>query len=100
MTEVILPNLLKHDGRPNGSIYAATILLGTNDAVQQDKDDRHVPIEEYKKHLVSIISKMEDSGIPSENIIIISPPPIDLEAWANYCKVQGKIYYVLILNFF
>ena len=92
MAEVILPNLLKHDGKPNGSLFAATVLLGTNDAVLQDKDDRFVPVEEYKKNLVSIISKLESNGIPSENIVLISPPPMDLQAWTAYCKAQGTIY--------
>jgi len=91
MAEVILPNLLKHDGQPKGSLYATTILLGTNDAVLRDKDDRHVPVEEYKKNLVSIISKMESKGIPSENIILISPPPMDLEAWSVFSRKQGYL---------
>ena len=92
MAEIILPSLLKRDGQPKGSLYAATILLGTNDAVLKEKDDRHVPVEEYKKNLVSIISKMESKGIPSENIILISPPPMDLEAWSVFSRKQGKIY--------
>ena len=100
MAEVILPNLLKYDGKPKGSLFAATILLGTNDAVLPDKDDRYVPVDEYKKNLMSIISKMENSGIPTENIILISPPPMDLSAWSIHCKTQGSPYYNVISNKF
>lgn len=90
MLRVVLPKLLHYDGKPKGSLYAATILLGTNDAVLEEKDDRHVPIKEYKENLQKIVSLMEGSGIQTENIILISPPPIDLKAWETHCSIQGQ----------
>eukprot|EP00795_Rhopilema_esculentum_P016604 gene16604-8031_t len=86
MCRVILPNLLHRDGHKNESLYAATILIGTNDAVLEDKDDRAVPLDEYKDNVKYIISKIESYGVPRERIILVTPPPMDIAAWTGYAR--------------
>lgn len=83
---------MENDAKPKDSLFAATVLLGSNDAVLDDKDDRHVPIDEFKENLMYIISTLEKNGIQTENIILISPPPIDIDAWTANCKLRGSIF--------
>ena len=90
MSRVILRNLLRHDGQPEGALYAAAVLLGTNDSVMKEDDDRSVPVDEYIENMRYIISEIEKHGIPREKIILIAPPPIDVTAWRRFMEVKGN----------
>ena len=98
MCRVILPNLLHRDGHKNESLYAATVLIGTNDAVLEDKDDRAVPLDEYKDNLLYIISKIESYGVPRERIILVTPPPMDSASWTKYAREKGKFIFTYRLT--
>ena len=60
----------------------ATILLGSNDAVSSSLDKRHTPIRVYKKCLEKIIEELRGRGI--DQIVLISPPPVDVKKWRAY----------------
>lgn len=55
-----------------------TILWGANDA---SNSHQHVPLEEYKENLKKIIQFFRNSF--HTKIILITPPPIDAEAWGR-----------------
>ena len=45
---------------------------------------QHVPLPEYKTNLGSIVDNMRNMLSPSCAIILISPPPMDAEAWVKH----------------
>ncbi len=90
MVKQILPKLLKDSNFPKGCLYAATILLGSNDSVFKHLDDRAVPVDEYVDNLRIIVSEIEKHGVPKERILIISPPPLDEKEWAKFALRNGK----------
>lgn len=57
---------------------AVTVFFGANDACLADRCSgfQHVPIEEYKQNLHSIVSFLKGRW-PTTEVILISPPPID-----------------------
>lgn len=65
----------------DGSPVAVTVFFGANDACLPDRSGsfQHVPIDEYKNNLSSIISSLKKRW-PGTNIILITPPPIDEDA--------------------
>eukprot|EP00794_Sanderia_malayensis_P011027 gene11027-12191_t len=89
MSKHIIKNILKEANHPNGSIYAAILLLGSNDSVIKSIDDRAVPIDEYKENLKEILDEMQNHGIPKNRILLVSPPPIDEVAWGEFAAEQG-----------
>ncbi|KAM3362193.1 GDSL esterase/lipase isoform X1 [Capsicum galapagoense] len=60
------------------SVLAVTVFFGANDASVEDRCSafQHVPIEEYKQNLHSIVSFLKGRW-PTTEVILISPPPID-----------------------
>ncbi|XP_058201470.1 GDSL esterase/lipase At5g45920-like isoform X1 [Rhododendron vialii] len=63
---------------------AVTVFFGANDACLPDRSGafQHVPIDEYKNNLSSIVSFLKifvgfQKRWPGTNIILITPPPID-----------------------
>lgn len=63
-------------------VKVATILLGSNDSNSKQHDDRHVPLVEYEQNLKCIVESLLEHKV--ENIILISPPPIDVMRWNEY----------------
>lgn len=63
-----------HGGDP----AAITVFFGANDACLPDRCSafQHVPIDEYKLNLHSIVSSLQKRW-PSTHILLITPPPID-----------------------
>lgn len=90
MSRIILRSLLRHDGQPEGALYAAAVLLGTNDSVMKEDDDRSVPVDEYIENMRYIVSEIEKHGIPREKIILIAPPPADVTAWRRFMEAKGN----------
>ena len=80
----MLPQMLLNDNQPYGIIKVATVLLGSNDAVNKSLDNRHVPIADYVKNLKCIISLLQKAQV--DNIILISPPPVDDFEWDKCMK--------------
>ncbi|KAF5188701.1 GDSL esterase/lipase [Thalictrum thalictroides] len=59
---------------------AVTIFFGANDACLVDRYGgfQHVPINEYKQNLISIITLLKKRW-PTTVVVLITPPPIDEE---------------------
>jgi lysophospholipase L1-like esterase len=66
---IILPTILKEFKA--GDICAVTILLGTNDSAQSVN---HVPLDEYARLMREMIELMLKHGVPSDKIVIMTPP--------------------------
>lgn len=66
-----------------------TVFFGANDAsLPGDREhNQHVPVDEYEKNLRTIVT-----GIgkllkhPTTPIILITPPPLDEQAWDKFCR--------------
>jgi isoamyl acetate esterase len=63
-----------------------TIFFGANDCALPDgtSSRQHVPIPQYKDNLKAIIAHAKSAGI--ENILLITPPPVDEAARVKYNK--------------
>lgn len=64
-------------------IKVATILLGTNDSGPKEMDERHVSLDLYRENIQFIVKTLLKYKV--ENVLLISPPPIDVESWMNKC---------------
>ena len=45
-----------------------------------------MPLEEYRRNLVSIIGAIRECGDGSARVLLLSPPPCDDVAWAQHCS--------------
>ncbi|XP_059291011.1 GDSL esterase/lipase At5g45920 isoform X2 [Lycium ferocissimum] len=74
------------------SPLAVTVFFGANDACLVDRCSafQHVPIDEYKQNLHSIVSFLKGRW-PTTQIILISPPPIDEPARLLYPFTENKL---------
>ncbi|XP_060191262.1 GDSL esterase/lipase At5g45920 isoform X1 [Lycium barbarum] len=74
------------------SPLAVTVFFGANDAclVNRCSAFQHVPIDEYKQNLHSIVSFLKGRW-PTTQIILISPPPIDEPARLLYPFTENKL---------
>ncbi|KAK9132023.1 hypothetical protein Scep_011551 [Stephania cephalantha] len=73
-------------------VVAVTVFFGANDAAVHDRVSafQHVPVDEYKLNLRSIVSFVKKRW-PEVVIILITPPPIDVEGRLRepYNKTSG-----------
>ncbi|XP_031550858.1 isoamyl acetate-hydrolyzing esterase 1 homolog [Actinia tenebrosa] len=90
MNKLVLPSLLQHDLTPKESLAAVVILLGSNDACLEGKDERSLTIDEYVSNMNSIISKFVNHGLSVDRIVVMTPPPINEEMWAKECVIKGR----------
>ena len=72
-----------------------TVFFGANDAsLPGDREhNQHVPVDEYEQNLRTIVT---DIGKllkhPTTPIILMTPPPLDEQAWDKYCRdVHGDL---------
>jgi len=84
--KVMLPTLL---AEANTSIHVATLLIGSNDAVPEQEDDRHVPLDEYRTNIENMLTQLKNSNI--KYIFLLSPPPLNGPAWAEKCLTTKNI---------
>ncbi|KAK2994559.1 hypothetical protein RJ640_017288 [Escallonia rubra] len=80
-----------------GAPLAVTVFFGANDACLPDRCAafQHVPVDEYKRNLLSILSFFKKRW-PTTHILLITPPPID-EAARLLQKVC--VQYIKVSNF-
>ncbi|XP_044495768.1 GDSL esterase/lipase At5g45920-like [Mangifera indica] len=80
------------DGDGDGAPAAVTVFFGANDACIPDRCSafQHVPVDEYKQNLHSIISYLKNKW-PTALILLITPPPIDKEARLRYPYVENPM---------
>jgi lysophospholipase L1-like esterase len=68
----------KHSGvwYEPGKIALTIIFFGANDAsLAEENPHHHVPLEEYKSNLKTIVAKTQES-FPESQILLITPPPV------------------------
>lgn len=66
-------------------------MIGSNDSCLEDPfNNQHVPLDEYKSNLRSIILFLENATLDRKKIILITPPCYYHEKYKNYCKLMGK----------
>lgn len=66
------------------NVVLAVIFFGANDAAIKDRDaHHHVPIEEYKDNLNKLVEK---TRLTTDNILLITPPPVHHEQRLAYQK--------------
>jgi lysophospholipase L1-like esterase len=79
-----------------GGIVFATVFLGANDA-SLPGERQHVSVEEYSENLSKIIvlirertaaRKREACGDADFPIIVLTPPPVDNEAWKTWREID------------
>ncbi|KAK4437235.1 GDSL esterase/lipase [Sesamum alatum] len=75
---------------PLGSVKppaAVTIFFGANDAALLEGMGKrqHVPVEEYKDNLRKMVQHIK-SGSPNTLVVLITPPPIDVEGRREYAR--------------
>ena len=59
------------------SILYVTVCIGANDASSPTQNPiQSVPISEYRKNLVDILSFIHAAGVPYDRIIVVAPPPV------------------------
>ena len=65
------------------SVMLVVIMIGANDAALPgiNKLNQAVSIEQYSDNLREIIDYFIQVGIPMSKILLITPPPIDVEAY-------------------
>lgn len=70
-----------------------TVLLGANDAnlpaplrkQSASASRQHVPLDEYVDNLRSIVRAIRATGDGSARVLLITPPPVDVEKWHTHC---------------
>lgn len=67
-----------------------TIFLGANDSNLSSNTRQHVPLEEYREHLLTMVETLQTTGVAKEKIVLISPPACDVEAWAADCLANDR----------
>ncbi|KAK4394680.1 GDSL esterase/lipase [Sesamum angolense] len=68
-------------------LAAVTIFFGANDAARLEGTGKrqHVPVEEYKDNLRKMVQHIK-SGSPNALVVLITPPPIDVEGRREYAR--------------
>mmetsp|Transcript_43468 Transcript_43468/g.106339 ORF Transcript_43468/g.106339 Transcript_43468/m.106339 type:complete len:261 (+) Transcript_43468:321-1103(+) len=83
---LILPQLIQEHGPVPPSM--CTIFFGANDSTMPGAR-QHVPLSEYQENLKKIIAMMREAW-PKTEIVLITPPPIDKEAWDAFKGGNGE----------
>nr|XP_011460297.1 PREDICTED: GDSL esterase/lipase At5g45920-like [Fragaria vesca subsp. vesca] len=85
---------------------AVTVFFGANDACLLDRCSGflHVPVDEYKHNLRSIVSFLKKQW-PATRVILITPPPIDEEGrlqygFTAYLVFSSIVTHVHLFSFF
>lgn len=81
-------------GRDDGgeAPLAVTVFFGANDASLPDRCSafQHVPLDEYKQNLRSIVSFLKKQW-PTTRILLITPPPIDEDGRLQFPYVENPL---------
>lgn len=75
----------------NKKVACVTILLGSNDAVDPESPtNQHVPLDEYKSNLKSMIEFLESKGISRDRLILMTPPNYFHETFLACCRAENR----------
>ena len=99
-SKLILPKVLQCDNSPKGSIAAAVILLGSNDAILEDIEPRGLSVEEYVANLTDILTQFMNDGIAANQLILLTPPAISEVMYEKHCHEMGKqpLYGIMLIK--
>lgn len=89
--KLILPRILQCDHSPKGSVGAVVLLLGSNDSVVADLDQRGLTVEQYITNMTDIILQFKNDGISAGKIVLLTPPAISIDMYTEFCKEQGNL---------
>jgi lysophospholipase L1-like esterase len=67
----------------NENVLFYTVFLGANDAAVPG-ESQHVPLNTFGENLQTIITNIRSFTKEDIPIIVMTPPPVDEEAWAKY----------------
>ncbi|KAL1327236.1 hypothetical protein HN51_037306 [Arachis hypogaea] len=83
--EKVFPEAPPSQGDGDAPVAAVTVFFGANDATLPDRCSgfQHVPLNEYKHNLHSIVSFFKKLW-PKAIVLLITPPPIDEVARLQY----------------
>lgn len=70
---------------------AVVLLLGSNDSVVADLDQRGLTVEQYITNMTDIILQFTNDGISASKIILLTPPAISINMYTEFCKEQGNL---------
>ncbi|XP_078692575.1 isoamyl acetate-hydrolyzing esterase 1 homolog [Branchiostoma floridae x Branchiostoma belcheri] len=86
--KLVLPQIInKHNA---GDVVLVTIFFGANDASLKEMSPKHVPLDVYKTNLTDMLEYLQQSGLGSDQVIIITPPALDEQAWQKHCQEMGS----------
>ena len=81
---IITPSTTKHT-------KLFTVFFGANDAALEHISPQHIPLNEYKSNLITIVEQIKAvRASPSIPLIVITPPPVDEGAWFAQCKITNN----------
>ncbi|PFX28179.1 Isoamyl acetate-hydrolyzing esterase 1-like [Stylophora pistillata] len=83
--KLILPQVLQSDNNPKGSIVAAIVLLGSNDAVCNETDPRGLTVEQYTTNLTDILMQFMNDGIEASQLVLLTPPAVVDNKYKKFC---------------
>ena len=89
MAKHVLPHFV--DAAEASKLAGITIFFGANDAALPGKATKqHVPLDEYRATLKSMIDYVTSLGVAKEKIVLIGPPPVVEKSWEEFCRNKGK----------
>ncbi|RUS16630.1 SGNH hydrolase-type esterase domain-containing protein [Endogone sp. FLAS-F59071] len=79
--------------RSPATILLLVIFFGANDAALPPSP-QHVPLARYRSNLRALLALTSDPASPyyspETRLLLITPPPLNEQAWAEKCRLEGK----------
>lgn len=87
VVQQVLPSLREELAEQANRVELVTLWLGANDAALKSgsSENQHVPVEEFRVHLSTIIKTIRDSA-PNAKVLLLTPPPVDEQARLQFCE--------------
>ncbi|GIQ83741.1 hypothetical protein KIPB_005107 [Kipferlia bialata] len=66
------------------------IWFGANDAALETNKVQHVPVPVYTETLKTMVAHFTEAGVPSDRVVLMSPPPVnDATYMDQFCKPRS-----------
>ncbi|XP_078609976.1 isoamyl acetate-hydrolyzing esterase 1 homolog isoform X2 [Branchiostoma floridae x Branchiostoma japonicum] len=86
--KLVLPQVInKHNAT---DVVLVTIFFGANDASLKEMSPKHVPLDNYKTNLRDMLEYLQQLGLGPDQVILITPPALDEQAWQKHCQGMGS----------
>merc|ERR1711874_338022 len=83
----MLASVLPHVGSEGADLAAVVLLMGANDSNDENINPRQaVPLDEFRNKMRDIVEYFVRVGVERRKIVVVSPPPVDVERWHAYLK--------------